>query len=112
MAKRKMVQNNLLKNSISAYFAAIEIHNKPNISYRYETTTLLIMNAWELALKCFVKKYIKSKSIYTEDGHTFSINKAIEDGIKIYDGCTVKGNINNNTIASSKNYGIFNFLLI
>ena len=36
-----------------------------------------------------------------------SINKAIEDGIKIYDGCTVKGNINNNTIASSKNYGIF-----
>lgn len=30
MPKRKMVQNNLLKNSISAYFAAIEIHNKPN----------------------------------------------------------------------------------
>lgn len=78
MARRKMVQNNLLKNSISAYFAAIEIHNKPNISYRYETTTLLIMNAWELALKCFVKKYIKSKSIYTKDGHTISIDKAID----------------------------------
>lgn len=78
MAKRKMVQNNLLKNSISAYFAAIEIHNKPNISYRYETTTLLIMNAWELALKCFVKKHIKNKSIYTKDGHTISIDKAID----------------------------------
>ena len=50
MAKRKMVQNNLLKNSIAAYFAAIEIHNKPNFSYRYETTTLLMMNAWELIL--------------------------------------------------------------
>ena len=78
MAKRKMVQNNLLKNSISAYFAAIEIHNKPNISYRYETTTLLIMNAWELILKCFIKKYIKSRSIYTKDGHTISADKAID----------------------------------
>lgn len=78
MGKRKMVQNNLIKNSISAYFAAIEIHNKPNISYRYETTTLLLMNAWELLLKAFVKKYIKKKSIYTKDGHTISLGKAID----------------------------------
>lgn len=78
MPKRKMVQNNLLKNSIAAYFAAIEIHNKPNFSYRYETTTLLLMNAWELVLKAFVKKYIKSKSIFTKDGHTISIDKAID----------------------------------
>lgn len=77
MAKRKMVLNNLLKNSIAAYFAAIEIHNKPNFFYRYETTTLLLMNAWELVLKAFVKKYIKSKGIYTKNGHTISIDKAI-----------------------------------
>jgi hypothetical protein len=52
MAKRrKMVMSNLVKNSIAAYFAAIEVHNKPNISYRYETVTLLIINAWELLLK-------------------------------------------------------------
>ena len=78
MAKRKMIQNNLLKNSIAAYFAAIEIHNKPNFSYRYETTSLLLMNAWELVLKAFVKKYIKSKSIFTKDGHTISVDKAID----------------------------------
>lgn len=78
MAKRKMVQNNLLKNSIAAYFAAIEIHNKPSFSYRYETTTLLLMNAWELMLKAFVKKYIKNKNIFTKDGHTISIDKAID----------------------------------
>lgn len=78
MVKRKMVQNNLLKNSISAYFAAIEIHNKPNFSYRYETTTLLLMNAWELLLKAFVKKYIKNRSIFTKDSHTISIDKAID----------------------------------
>mgnify|MGYP007114049059 FL=1 len=78
MGKRKMVQANLIKNSIAAYFAAIEIHNKPNISYRYETTTLLMMNAWELVLKAYIKKFIKRKSIYTKDGHTISIDKAIE----------------------------------
>lgn len=77
MGKRKMVQVNLLKNSIAAYFATVEIHNKPNISYRYETTTLLIMNAWELLLKAYVKKYIRKSSIYTKDGHTISIDKAI-----------------------------------
>lgn len=74
MAKRKMVQSNLMKNSISAYFAAIEIHNKPNISYRYETTALLLMNAWELVLKAFIKKFIKKKSIYTGDGHTIPLD--------------------------------------
>ena len=78
MAKRKMVQSNLVKHSISAYFAAIEIHNKPNISYRYETVTLLMMNAWELALKAYIKKHIKSRSIFTEDGHTISVDKALD----------------------------------
>lgn len=78
MAKRKMILKNLIKNSIAAYFAAIEIHNKPNFFYRYETTTLLLMNAWELVLKAFVKKYIKTKSIFTKDGHTISIDKAID----------------------------------
>ncbi len=72
-----MVQSNLVKNSIAAYFAAIEIHNKPNISYRYETVTLLMMNAWELALKAYIKKYIKKKSIFTKDGHTISLDKAL-----------------------------------
>jgi len=67
LGKRKMVQINLIKNSIAAYFAAIEIHNKPNIPYRYETTTLLITDAWELLLKAYIKKYIKKKSIYTKD---------------------------------------------
>lgn len=77
MAKRKMVFTNLVKNSIAAYFAAVEIHNKPNIPYRYETTTLLMMNAWELALKAYVKKYIKRRSIFTDDGHTITIEKAL-----------------------------------
>lgn len=72
------MQYNLRKNSISAYFAAIELHNKPNIAYRYETVTLLIMNAWELVLKAFIRKYIKDKSIFKDEKHTISFDKAIK----------------------------------
>lgn len=73
-----MIFNNLLKNSISAYFAAIEIHNKPNIEYRYETVTLLLMNAWELALKAYIRKNIKGKSIFEKNGeNTISLSKSL-----------------------------------
>lgn len=61
---RKMIQRNLINNAIQAYFAAVEIHNKPKIEYRYETTSMLIINAWELILKAFVRKYIKNKNIF------------------------------------------------
>ncbi len=61
---RRMIQKNLINNSINAYLAAIEIHNKPKIEYRYETTSVLIINAWELILKAFVRKNIKGKSIF------------------------------------------------
>ncbi len=77
MSNRKMIQSNLIKNSIAAYFAAIEIHNKPNIPYRYETVTLLIINAWELCLKCFIRKYVKDKTIFTETKHTITLDKSL-----------------------------------
>lgn len=79
MAKRRMVQYNLIKNAASAYFAAIEIHNKPNIAYRYETVTLLLMNAWELALKAYIKKNMRGKrSIFEKSDHTISFDKALD----------------------------------
>lgn len=78
MLKRKMVFHNLVNHSIAAYFAAIEIHNKPNISYRYETVALLLINAWELILKAFIRKKIKMRSIFAEDGHTISLEKALK----------------------------------
>lgn len=75
--KNRMVQANLIKNSISAYFAAVEIHNKPNISYRYETVTLLMMNAWELILKAYIRKHIKGRSIFEANGHTIQFKTAL-----------------------------------
>jgi Protein of unknown function (DUF3644)/EC042_2821-lke REase len=58
----------LLGNAKSAMFAAIEVHNKPIFPYRYEVCTLLAINAWELALKTFIAKDIKSVNLIKRDG--------------------------------------------
>ena len=72
-----MILNGLLKNSIAAYFAAIEIHNKPNVDYRYETTTVLMLNAWELLLKAFVRKY-STREIFLKGGNTIKFKTALD----------------------------------
>lgn len=77
MARGKSITKLLLDSSLAAMLAGIEIHNKPNIAYRYPTANILIINAWELALKAYVYKYIGKKRIYDDDGvHTISITKA------------------------------------
>lgn len=77
MARGKVVSKALLSSSQAAMFAGIEIHNKPLISYRYPTSVILIINAWELALKAYIYKYIGKKKIYEKDGkHTISITTA------------------------------------
>ena len=73
---KKQVLFNLKKNAYSAFSSAIEIHNKPNIEYRYENVTILLLNAWELILKAFVRKYTR-KSIFKANDYTISIDEAI-----------------------------------
>jgi hypothetical protein len=64
MKKRKPnVAQTLLKNSISALFCAIEIHNKPKIEYRYPNVVVILLNAWELVLKAYIYKILKNKKI-------------------------------------------------
>ncbi|MGE4169856.1 MAG: DUF3644 domain-containing protein [Candidatus Margulisiibacteriota bacterium] len=48
---RKAKSDLLLDKSIQAALSAIELYNKPNFSYREESFTILIVNAWELLLK-------------------------------------------------------------
>lgn len=99
MAKRVLILKNLIKNSVSAFFAAVEIHNKPNIQYRYEAVTLLMMNAWELALKAYIRKRIKGLSIFAEENKTISANKALkavfdhQNSIKAKSFDAIKANI-------------------
>jgi len=60
----------LINNSVSAYYSAIEIHNKPNFKYRYEIVTILVINSWELLLKAFIYKYRKKIKLFFPDGKT------------------------------------------
>lgn len=46
----------LLRNAKAAMLAAIEIYNKPRIEYRDECFVILLLNAWELALKALLSK--------------------------------------------------------
>lgn len=50
--------------------SAIEIHNKPTFSYRYEVVVLLVLNSWELLLKGYIYRYHKKVKIYKKDGTT------------------------------------------
>ena len=77
MSRKKNVVKSLIDSAESAIFAGIEIHNKPRIPYRYPTATLLIINAWELALKAYVYRYIGKKLIFTDKNHTINFSKAL-----------------------------------
>jgi hypothetical protein len=69
-AARRKLSKQLKANARSAMFAAIEIHNKPVFKYRYEVCTLLMVNAWELALKSYIAKEMKSVKLVRKDGAT------------------------------------------
>ena len=47
--------------------AAIEIHNKPQISYRCEIVVLLLINAWGLLLKAYIYKNLKNVRLFNDD---------------------------------------------
>ncbi len=72
MGKRRKspIARNLVKNSKAALLAAIEIHNKPTFSYRYEVVVLLALNAWELLLKGYIYKYHNKVKLFKKDGTT------------------------------------------
>ena len=78
MPRGKSVTKILLDSSQAALFAGIEIHNKPHILYRYPTAAMLIINAWELALKAYIYKYIGKNRIYDnrKTKYTISLSKA------------------------------------
>ena len=83
MSKGRSITKMLLDSSQAALFAGIEIHNKPHISYRYPTAVVLIINAWELALKAYIYKYVGKNKIYekskkeSERKHTISFSVAL-----------------------------------
>jgi len=70
----------LIRNAKAAMIGAIEIYNKPAFEYRNECFVILLLNAWELALKALLSK--KGKSIFypkkrREPYRTLSLKDAI-----------------------------------
>jgi|SRR5271169_967124 len=52
----------LVDNSLAAMLSAIEVYNKPQMTYRDEIAVMLFVNAWELALKATLRQ--KGRSIF------------------------------------------------
>lgn len=95
----------LLDKSLQAALAAIELYNKPNFSYREESFSILMINAWELLLKArhlnenngrlsslYIKERAKKKNgdranrlVYKTNRagnyHTLSINDLLPNAI-------------------------------
>ncbi|HEY4718380.1 MAG TPA: DUF3644 domain-containing protein [Anaerolineales bacterium] len=70
----------LRNHSRAAMLAAIEIYNKPRMTYRDETFCILLINSWELLLKAILAKNKKRIYYPKERGQpyrTFSIEDAL-----------------------------------
>ncbi|MGX1575960.1 DUF3644 domain-containing protein [Cellulosimicrobium funkei] len=52
----------LVDNALAAMLSAVEMYNKPQMTYRDEVTVMLVVNAWELALKATLRQ--KNRSIF------------------------------------------------
>ena len=76
----------LRSNSRAAILAAIEIYNKPQIEYRDECFTILLINAWELLLKAILSKH-KQRIFYPKRRH--EPYRTLSN--PIYPGCTSEG---------------------
>jgi hypothetical protein len=50
----------LIDNSLAAMLSAVEVYNKPRMTYRDEVTVILVVNAWELALKAALRQTNRS----------------------------------------------------
>lgn len=70
----------LVDNSLAAMLAAIEVYNKPQMTYRDEVTVMLIVNAWELALKATLRQTNRSIFYAKQRGERYK-SIAIDDAL-------------------------------
>lgn len=126
----KLFSETLVDKSIQAALAAIEIYNKPDFTYREETFSILLVNAWEILLKAKVlsdsndkidtlyiagdnpNEFIKSKS---GNYRTINIGKAIsmlELNKTLKDNLFVLIELRDNAIHFKNNNPILNIKLL
>ncbi|MEV0031205.1 DUF3644 domain-containing protein [Nocardia sp. NPDC050793] len=72
--------NRLADNSLAAMLAAIEVYNKPRMTYRDEVTVMLVVNAWELALKAALRQQRQSIFYPKKPGQRY-LSVSIDDAL-------------------------------
>ncbi|MEV2226455.1 DUF3644 domain-containing protein [Nocardia vinacea] len=70
----------LADNSLAAMLAAIEVYNKPRMTYRDEVTVMLVVNAWELALKATLRQQRQSIFYPKKPGQRY-LSVSIDDAL-------------------------------
>lgn len=70
-------QDHLFKNAEEAFISAIEIYNKPIMTYKFETSLILLINAWELLLKAIMVKINGSPSIRNKKNYTIEFHEVL-----------------------------------
>ena len=67
MTETNNIKAQLIDKSKEAFSLAIELYNKPTITYRVEGFAFFICNAWELMLKAYMIRKFGNDSIYYTD---------------------------------------------
>ncbi|MBA4025057.1 MAG: hypothetical protein C0482_22105 [Gordonia sp.] len=70
----------LIDNSLAAMLAAVEVYNKPQMTYRDEVTVMLVVNAWELALKATLRQERQSIFYPKKPGQRY-MSVSIDDAL-------------------------------
>ena len=87
------IEKRLQDKSFESFALAIEIYNKPLVTYRIEGFLILIINAWELLLKAVIIRIKGEDSIYYKDSRkSISISDAI-DRILVTEDDALKKNL-------------------
>nr|WP_314141107.1 DUF3644 domain-containing protein [uncultured Rhodococcus sp.] len=70
----------LVDNSLAAMLAAVEVYNKPQMTYRDEVTVMLVVNAWELVLKAVLRQQRQSIFYPKKPGQRY-LSVSIDDAL-------------------------------
>lgn len=95
VSKRRLVDN-----SMSAMLSAIEIFNKPRISYRDEVTVVLVVNAYELLLKATLRHAGKNVFYKKERGAPY-LTLSLDDCIKRMHNAKLWGTLDGKAVAAN-----------
>ena len=87
------IESRLQDKAFECFALAIEVYNKPLVTYRIEAFLILMINAWELLLKAIIVRTSGELSIfYPGTTKAISISEAADRAISS-DDCAIRNNL-------------------